>query len=182
MDYNKIVIICCRPEALQCGPCDPNRCPAIGECHRGITWDVCNCCEVCAKVRHSSISFFVVQWTSFFLYTKTWRFDLAGFSCSLFDERGSLNPPAIDIKSPWTLCPEGSHEFGSRPPRGWGKYQTPYQSSSVSQGNNVQFIQGNPAREKCIVARLNISQYSGLHFFSNQSFIRKKKDQGPDFI
>ncbi|XP_042204828.1 serine protease HTRA3-like isoform X2 [Homarus americanus] len=38
-----------RPEALQCRPCNPNRCPAIGECHRGITWDVCNCCEVCAK-------------------------------------------------------------------------------------------------------------------------------------
>ncbi|KAK8735940.1 hypothetical protein OTU49_005132, partial [Cherax quadricarinatus] len=38
-----------RPDALQCGPCYPNRCQAIGECHRGITWDVCNCCEVCAK-------------------------------------------------------------------------------------------------------------------------------------
>ncbi|KAK3865647.1 hypothetical protein Pcinc_028763 [Petrolisthes cinctipes] len=38
-----------RPDALQCGPCDPSHCPAIGECHRGITWDVCNCCEVCAK-------------------------------------------------------------------------------------------------------------------------------------
>nr|XP_053641086.1 uncharacterized protein LOC128694804 [Cherax quadricarinatus] len=37
------------PDALQCGPCYPNRCQAIGECHRGITWDVCNCCEVCAK-------------------------------------------------------------------------------------------------------------------------------------
>ncbi|XP_050730547.1 serine protease HTRA3-like isoform X2 [Eriocheir sinensis] len=38
-----------KPDALQCGACDPSRCPAIGECHRGITWDVCNCCEVCAK-------------------------------------------------------------------------------------------------------------------------------------
>ncbi|XP_071549675.1 serine protease HTRA3-like isoform X2 [Panulirus ornatus] len=38
-----------RPDALQCGPCDPSRCLAIGECHRGITWDVCRCCEVCAK-------------------------------------------------------------------------------------------------------------------------------------
>ncbi|XP_047475857.1 serine protease HTRA3-like [Penaeus chinensis] len=38
-----------RPEVMQCGPCNPNRCPAIGQCHRGITWDVCNCCEVCAK-------------------------------------------------------------------------------------------------------------------------------------
>ncbi|XP_045107663.1 serine protease HTRA3-like isoform X2 [Portunus trituberculatus] len=38
-----------KPDALQCGACDPSRCPAIGECHRGITWDVCNCCEVCSK-------------------------------------------------------------------------------------------------------------------------------------
>ncbi|XP_068222680.1 uncharacterized protein [Palaemon carinicauda] len=38
-----------RPDALQCGHCEPNHCVAIGECHRGITWDVCNCCEVCAK-------------------------------------------------------------------------------------------------------------------------------------
>ncbi|XP_045606961.1 serine protease HTRA3 [Procambarus clarkii] len=38
-----------RPETLECVPCSPSRCPAIGECPLGITWDVCNCCEVCAK-------------------------------------------------------------------------------------------------------------------------------------
>ncbi|KAG0720059.1 Single insulin-like growth factor-binding domain protein-1 [Chionoecetes opilio] len=43
------VVSALKPDALQCGACDPHRCPAIGECHRGITWDVCNCCEVCAK-------------------------------------------------------------------------------------------------------------------------------------
>ncbi|XP_076062560.1 uncharacterized protein LOC143037860 isoform X2 [Oratosquilla oratoria] len=36
-------------QALQCGPCDPATCPAIGECRRGITWDVCGCCEACSK-------------------------------------------------------------------------------------------------------------------------------------
>jgi len=38
-----------KPEVLQCAPCEQSQCPAIGDCPRGITWDVCRCCEVCAK-------------------------------------------------------------------------------------------------------------------------------------
>ncbi|CAL4105741.1 unnamed protein product, partial [Meganyctiphanes norvegica] len=36
-------------DPLQCGQCVADFCPAIGTCHNGITWDVCGCCEVCAK-------------------------------------------------------------------------------------------------------------------------------------
>ncbi|KAL7643163.1 UNVERIFIED_CONTAM: hypothetical protein RMT77_006453 [Armadillidium vulgare] len=38
-----------RPTTLQCPPCDVTKCPTLGTCVQGITWDVCDCCETCAK-------------------------------------------------------------------------------------------------------------------------------------
>lgn len=40
--------------ALSCAPCDPELCPDTKDCRGGAVTDICNCCQVCAKMENES--------------------------------------------------------------------------------------------------------------------------------